>query len=186
MKKLIITGICLFLANISFAQHENHQPKVDTAKTAAKPKSPKMVAMEMVGDNHVHVDYGSPSVRGRAIWNGLVAYNQVWSTGAHKATWIDFSKDVMIEGKHIPKGKYGFFTIPNKKTWTLILSKTWNMHLADDYKQENDIIRMTVKPKKSKQIVEALTYKVIAKSKNKGTIKMSWEYLSVEFDFENM
>jgi Protein of unknown function (DUF2911) len=186
MKKLIITGICLFLANISFAQHENHQPKVDSTKPAAKPKSPKMVAMEMIGDNHVHIDYGSPSVRGRAVWNGLVAYNQVWSTGAHKATWIDFSQDVMIQGKHIPKGKYGFFTIPNKKTWTLILSKTWDMHLADDYKQENDIIRIIVKPKKSKQIVEALTYEVVAKSKNKGTIKMSWEYLSVAFDFENM
>ncbi len=186
MKNLIIASFCLFLANISFAQHENHQPKVDSTKPAAKPKSPKMVAMAMVGDNHVHIDYGSPSVRGRAIWNGLVAYNQVWSSGAHKATWIDFSQDVMIQGKHIPKGKYGFFTIPNKKSWTLILSKTWDMHLADDYKQENDIIRMTVKPKKNKQITEALTYEVIAKNDKKGTVKLSWEFLSVAFDFENM
>ncbi len=186
MKNLIIAGICLLLTNISFAQHENHQPKVDSTKPATKPKSPKMVAMEMVGKNHVHIDYGSPSVRGRAIWNGLVAYNQVWATGAHKATWIEFGQDVMIEGKHIPKGKYGFFTIPNKKTWTLILNKTWDMHLADDYKQENDIIRISAKPKKNKQITEALTYEVTAKNQTKGTIKMSWEYLSVAFDFENM
>ncbi|WP_394993791.1 DUF2911 domain-containing protein [Emticicia sp.] len=186
MKKLIIVALSLFLTNITFAQHENHQPKADSTKTVSKPKSPKMVAMGMVGDNHIHVDYGSPSVRGRAIWNGLVANNQVWSTGAHKATWIDFSQDVMIEGKHIPKGKYGFFTIPNKKTWTLILSKTWDMHLADEYKQENDVIRIIVKPKKSKQIVEALTYEVIPFTTKKGEIKMSWEYLSVAFKFENM
>lgn len=70
--------------------------------------------MAMIGENHVHIDYGSPSVRGRNIWNGLVAYNQVWATGTHKATWIDFSKDVMIEGQHIPKGKYRFFIIPDK------------------------------------------------------------------------
>lgn len=180
--------LCTLLAisSATFAQHENHQPKADTTKATPKPKSPKMVAMAMVGDNHVHIDYGSPSVRGRTIWNGLVAYNQVWVTGAHNATWIEFSNDVMIQGKHIPKGKYGFFTIPNEKVWILILSKTWDMHLADDYKQANDIIRMNVAPKKSSQLVEALTYEVISNSPKKGEIKVSWEYLSVAFAFENM
>lgn len=186
MKKFILSISALLIVNFAFTQHENHAPKVDTSKTTAKPKSPKMAAMAMVGNNHVHIDYGSPSVRGRAIWNGLVAYNQVWSSGAHKATWIDFAQDVMISGKHIPKGKYGFFTIPNKKTWTIILSKTWDMHLADDYKTENDAIRLTVKPKKNKKLVEALTYEVIAASNKKGKIKLSWEYLNVSFDFVNM
>jgi hypothetical protein len=186
MKKISIITFCLLSAVISFAQHENHQPKADTNKIATKPKSPKMVKMEMIGDNHVHIEYGSPSVRGRNIWNGLVAYDQVWSTGAHKATWIDFSKDVMIEGKHLTKGKYGFFTIPNKDKWTVILSKTWDMHLADDYKAENDVIRITVKPKKNKELTEALTFEVVGKNKNNGTIKMTWEYLSIVFDFENM
>jgi hypothetical protein len=185
MKKITLILICLLLASVSFAQHENHQPKADTNKVVAKPKSPKMTAMEMVGTNHVHIEYSSPSVRGRNIWNGLVAYNQVWSTGAHKATWIDFSEDIMINGKQIKKGRYGFFTIPNKNEWTIILSKTWDMHLADDYKQENDVIRINVKPKKNKEIVEALSYEVLPKNKNKGTIKMSWEYLSVSLEFEN-
>ena len=137
MKKNIVLNLLLTLPIGVFAQHQNHQPKVDTSQTAVKPKSPKMTAMAMVGTNHVHIEYGSPSVRGRNIWNGLVAYNQVWSSGAHKATWIDFGQDILVEGKVIPKGKYGFFTIPGKETWTLILSKTWDMHLADDYKEEN-------------------------------------------------
>ena len=186
MKQLLIFSISFLLATGSFAQHENHQPKADTTKTAAKPKSPRTAAMAMVGDNHVHIDYGSPSVRSRTIWNGLVAYNQVWATGAHKATWIEFSKDVMIQGKHIPKGKYGFFTILNEKEWTLILSKTWDMHLADDYKQEEDMIRVTVKPETNKQFVEALTYEVIPVNSNKGEVKMSWTHLSVSLGFENM
>ena len=185
MKTSIYIFTLLLFSTLAYAQHENHQPQADTSKTAPKPKSPKMTAMAMIGENHVHIDYGSPSVRGRQIWNGLVAYKQVWSTGAHKATWIDFSQDVMIAGKHIPKGKYGFFTIPDEKQWILILSKTWDMHLADDYKQENDIIRINVKPEKNKALVEALTYEVVEMAKNKGTIKMSWEYLNVSFDFEN-
>jgi len=92
----------------------------------------------------------------------------------------------MSEGKHLPKGKCSLFTIANKDNWTVILSKTWDMHLADDYKAENDVIRITVKPKKNKELTEALTYEVIAKNKNNGTIKMTWEYLSIVFDFENM
>jgi hypothetical protein len=60
------------------------------------------------------------------------------------------------------------------------------MHLADDYKAENDVIRITVKPKKNKELTEALTFEVVGKNKNNGTIKMTWEYLSIVFDFENM
>ena len=163
-----------------FAQHEHHTP-TDSAKT----KSPRTSSMAMIGNNHVHIDYGSPSVRGRSIWNGLVAYNQVWATGAHKATWIEFSENVKINNQAILKGKYGFFTIPNKKEWILILSKDWDMHLADNYKPENDAIRITVKPKKNKKLVEALTYEVIPNGQTKGTIKMSWENLNVSFYFEN-
>ena len=141
--------------------------------------------MTMVGANHVHVDYGSPSVRGRNIWNGLVAYNQVWATGAHKATYIDFGKDVVVNGVKIPKGKYGFFTIPSEKEWVLIISKDWDMHLADDYDPNNDVVRIKVAPKKSEKITEALKYKVEKLAEGKGRITMSWEYLSVSFDFTN-
>ncbi|QEK51010.1 DUF2911 domain-containing protein [Pedobacter aquae] len=181
MKNLFFI-LFLFVSVPSFAQHEHHNTKTDST---TKPKSPRTSAMAMVDDNHVHIDYGSPSVRGRNIWNGLVAYGQVWATGAHKATWIEFSEDVKINSQIVPKGKYGFFTIPDKKEWTIILSKDWDMHLADDYKAENDVIRLKVKPKKTKVITEALTYKVKSLDNKKGQISMSWEYLTVSLNFEN-
>lgn len=173
----------LFFSAVVNAQHENHQTP---ATSTAQSKSPRKTAMAFVGKNHVHIDYGSPSVRGRNIWNGLVAYDQVWATGAHKATWIEFSSDVQIAGKTVSKGKYGFFTIPGKEDWVLILSKDWDMHLADAYKAENDIIRVVVKPTLNKDITEALTYKVIRSSGDRGKIEMSWEYLSVALDFQNL
>jgi hypothetical protein len=60
------------------------------------------------------------------------------------------------------------------------------MHLADDYKPENDLLRITVKPKKNKSLVESLTYEVKAINDKKGTVILSWEKLNVSFDFENM
>lgn len=177
-----ILMVALLFSQVVIAQHENHTMPKDTL---VKAKSPRTTAMALIGDNHIHIDYGSPSVRGRNIWNGLVAYGQVWATGAHKATWIEFSSDVKINGQIIPSGKYGFFTIPDKNEWTLILSKDWEMHLADDYKKESDIIRIKVKPKKNKQITEALTYQVLKTAADKGSVKISWEYISVLFEFQN-
>ena len=55
MKKNIVLNLLLTLPIGVFAQHQNHQPKVDTSQTAVKPKSPKMTAMAMVGTNHVHI-----------------------------------------------------------------------------------------------------------------------------------
>ena len=184
MKKITFLLLFTLCANLIIGQHENHQV-IDTAKTQTKPKSPKMQAMAMIGDNHVHIDFASPSVRGRSIWNGLVAFDQVWSSGAHKATSIEFGQDVMIQGVHVPKGKYGFFTIPGKATWTLILSKTWDMHLADEYKEENDLLRLTVMPNENKEFAESLTYDVKAINENEGRIILSWEKLNVSFDFAN-
>ena len=181
MKNILFLTL-LFVSFQGIAQHEHHNTKTDST---AKPKSPRTTAMAMVGDNHIHIDYGSPSVRGRNIWNGLVAYGQVWATGAHKATWIEFSEDVKINSHTVTKVKYGFFTIPYKKEWTLILSKDWDMHLADEYKAENDVIRLNVKSKKTKTITEALTYEVKALDDKKGKISISWEFLTVSFEIEN-
>ncbi len=182
MKKLFIILLLALSPIASFAQHEHHQAQKDTT---VKAKSPRTSAMAMVGNNHIHIDFGSPSVRGRNIWNGLVAYDQVWATGAHKASWIEFSEDVTINNQLIAKGKYGFFTIPNEEEWILILSKDWDMHLADDYNSENDLIRIKVKPKKNNNLIEALQYQVIKTDEDQGRIEISWEYLSVWFDFKN-
>lgn len=180
--KFIFFIICVISTVQVFSQHENHNIKIDAN---SKPKSPRIAVMEMVGNNHVHIDYSSPSVRGRNIWNGLVAYGQVWATGAHKATWIEFSQDVIINSQLVPKGKYGFFTIPDKKEWTIILNKDWDMHLADNYNSENDVIRLKVNPIKNKYITEALTYKVKSLNNKKGQVSIYWEYLTVSFQFEN-
>lgn len=183
-KMYIEKGICpvckmdLEIVNGNSHQHNN------TKET--KPKSPRTSAMSMIGNNHVHIDYGSPSVRGRIIWNGLVAYGQVWATGAHTATSIEFSQDVKINDQTIKRGKYGFFTIPDKEVWTIILSQDWDMHLADEYTLDNDAIRLKVIPIKTETLTEALTYEVKALSNKKGQVHMSWEYLTVMFEFENM
>ena len=121
---------------------------------------------------------------GRQIFGGLVAYDEVWVTGAHRATAITFDKDVMIENNHIPKGKYGFFTIPSESEWTVILNKEWDMHLADDYNSSEDIFRFKVTPEKLNSPSEELTYKVEVEN-GTAQVSMAWSDMKISFPLKN-
>lgn len=152
--------------------HAHHQH--GQTEGEAKPKSPRMAAMANIGDNHVHIDYSAPSVRGRQIYGGLVAFGDVWVTGAHSATSISFSKDILLEGQLIPQGKYALFTIPGEEDWVVIINSNWEQHLADDYEAKEDIIRIALKPEILDTPVEQLLFEVKETEKGKGTIRFRW------------
>jgi hypothetical protein len=151
--------------------------------TKKKVLSPHATAMAMVGDAHIHIDYSSPGVRNRIIFGGLLAYDMVWQAGAHKATWIETNKDLIIEGKTLVAGKYGFFTIPSKDEWTLIFNTNWDQHGKDEYDAKEDVVRFKVKPIISENITEHLVYKVKKANNGEGIISLAWEKVSLDFNF---
>ncbi|MFD0863964.1 DUF2911 domain-containing protein [Sungkyunkwania multivorans] len=161
------------------------QPKTETSsKLPKKVLSPHTSTMGMVGDAHIHIDYSSPGVRGRIIFGGLVGYNNVWQAGAHMATWLETNKDLTIDGKVLPAGKYGFFTIPSKEDWTIMINKNWNQHGKDDYDEKDDVIRFKVTPIITDEITEHLEYKVNKLSETEGTISLAWEKVTISFPFK--
>jgi hypothetical protein len=125
-------------------------------------------------------------VRGRQIFGGLVAFGEVWVTGAHKATSIQFDKAVKIGEKEIPAGKYGLFTIPGENEWTVILNQVWDMHLADDYDAGKDLVRISVAPEKLLDTVESLTYTVNETSKGTAEISVAWDKTKITFEIKNL
>ncbi|MEQ8905324.1 DUF2911 domain-containing protein [Ekhidna sp.] len=165
--------------------HSEHQHEAKKEDTKKKPLSPRTASMSNFGNNHVHIDYGSPSKRGRMIFGGLVGYGTVWATGAHKATTISFDKDVIINSTEIPAGKYGLFTIPGEEEWTVIISKDWDMHLADEYDETNDVVRVNASVQKLEEVVESLTFEVSEISDKNGQITIKWDQTGVSFDIKN-
>ncbi|MBX9781872.1 MAG: DUF2911 domain-containing protein [Chitinophagaceae bacterium] len=121
------------------------------------------------------INYYSPGVKNRIIWGGLVSYNNVWVTGARSATNITVSKDFTVGNKNIKAGTYAVFTIPGKEEWIFIINKNYARHLADDYKQEEDIVRVTVKPVIAETSLERLQYFV-----ETDKIIIAWEKLRIE------
>ncbi len=181
MKYFILISALLLSFSV-YAQHENHGAAgyADSVNAGLIAKdtlksSPHRVAMANIGDAHVHIEYGSPGVRGRTIWGGLVAYDQVWSAGAHNATKISFSKAVTFAGKKIEAGTYGFFLIPHQEKFTVILNKNFDQHLADEYDQKDDVLRVDIVPVAPAKMVQRLTYEVVETGKNQGQVRFSWE-----------
>jgi hypothetical protein len=192
MKNTIILLSMMLLVSCKETSKEASEPQptkvIEQTTTTAepaekKPLSPHASAMAMVGDAHIHFDYSSPGVRDRIVFGGLLSYNVVWQAGAHNATWMETNKDLSIAGKELKAGKYGFFVIPNKEEWTLIFNSNWDQHGKDEYDEKEDVLRFKVSPKISENIQEHLEYKVIKANDTSGTIKMSWEKVTIAFPF---
>lgn len=137
------------------------------------------ITMANIGAAHVHIDYSSPGVKSRIIWGGLVPYDQIWVAGAHKATSVDFSDDLVVGDKPVPKGKYALFMIPGKTTWTIILNKKWDQHLTDEYSDKDDVLRLQVTPEVSVKKAERLSYQVVPEDGAKGKIRLSWDSVQI-------
>lgn len=157
--------------------------KQQVKPTKKKVLSPHATAMTMIGDAHIHMDYSSPGVRNRIIFGGLLSYDAVWQAGAHNATWLETNKDLVIEGKTLTAGKYGFFIIPSKEEWIVIFNTNWDQHGKDEYDTKDDVLRLKVKPIISETVTEHLEYKVKKVNNNEGSISLAWEKVSISFNF---
>lgn len=183
MKKILILLMIITSCSSSNNNHESHGNHTKNDKKSNS-LSPHTVAMSMIGGAHIHIDYSSPSIRNRIIFGGLLAYDQVWQSGAHNATWIETDYDLLVNGYELKKGRYGFFTIPSKDDWTIIFNKNWEQHGKDEYDQKDDVFRFKVKPIILDEIVESLKYEVDEIDENNGSISLSWEKVKVTIPFE--
>lgn len=145
-------------------------------------KSIKSMATALLGKDSINIAYHSPGVRGRIIWGGLVPFDEVWVTGAHNATALTIPKAIEVGGKQIPAGKYAVFTIPGKETWTVIINRHWNQHLAGEYDEKDDIVRVQVKPQTNVH-TERLQYFIDHQKNNEYTISVAWEKIRISLPF---
>ncbi|SDM90488.1 Protein of unknown function [Daejeonella rubra] len=157
---LMITG--LFSAFTACAQRPSPAAKVSETTTAGV---------------KITIDYSQPAVKGRTIGKDIAPFGKVWRTGANEATWMEVSKDVKVEGKALKAGKYGIWTIPGEKEWTIIFNSKSNIS-GTEYNQASDVMRVVVKPGKSASFSERMTFK-IAKT---GVVSLIWGDHQVNFN----
>ncbi len=167
--KLIFKGALMLLALVLMY--------TGTQAQGMQRKSPHLTAKGTVGLANVSITYGSPYIKGRTIWGGLVPYGKPWRAGADEATTLETDKAIKFEGKEVPAGKYTLFITPTKTSWTIILNSQtgqWGINRNGDanFDPAKNVASVTVKPAKTSSKVDQLTYAVTGKG-----ITISWDQL---------
>ena len=157
----------------------------------------KASVSERIGITDVTIHYDRPAVKGREgkIWNGLVhvGYKDLgfgtskaapWRAGANENTTITFTTDVLIEGKPLKAGTYGFFIAMGNDDATLIFSNNSTSWGSFFYNQNQDALRVTVKTSRLNESVERLKYEFMDETDNSAIIALIWEKLKIPFKVE--
>lgn len=176
MKKIFqIKAIAGFVAALLISTAASAQ--TGGAKTIPSPRD--SVSGKVHGAT-ISINYGAPSVRGRKIFGGLQPYNVVWRAGANEATVFKTDKDIMVEGKKLPAGRYTFFATPGEKEWKIIFNSVatpgmWG--ITKDGANDNpakDVLVATVNPKTA-PMTERMKYVI-----NKDGFELVWETTAVQ------
>ena len=136
--------------------------------------------MQRIGVTDITINYHRPLANGRQIWGKVVPYGQVWRAGANENTTITFTDPVTIEGQPLDKGTYGLHMIPGENQWTVIFSKDSTSWGSFSYKQEQDALRVNVKPQTA-ELHDALAYDFNDVKPDSTVVTMSWDKVSVPF-----
>jgi Protein of unknown function (DUF2911) len=121
------------------------------------------------------VIYGRPQKNDRSIFGDLVPYDMIWRVGANEATEIEFYRDIKIDGKKLPKGRYTLYAIPSTDKWTLVLNKETDTWGAFGYDTKKDVLRTDVKVNTRPDIIDVFTICFEGKEKNKTNLMIGWD-----------
>lgn len=167
MKKIIITAAAVFALLSADAQLRTPAP------------SPTQTIKQDFGLASVELSYSRPAMKGRKVFGDLVPFGKVWRTGANSATTINFGEEVTIGGKKIPAGKYGLLSIPDKNSWTLIISKQLDVTSPAAYKQDMDVVRVDAKTMKMDDNMESFTMQFANVKPTSCELHIMWENTAV-------
>jgi hypothetical protein len=153
------------------------------ADDKSKRPSPPAIATGKIKDATITINYSSPSVKGRQIFGGLVPYNKLWRAGANEATLFSTDKEIEVEGKKLPAGKYSLFMLPTEKEWTVYFNSEtgqWGDTNNGDANMDPKkvVLEVKVKPKEQKDVQEKLVYTISDKVMDKG-FALSWDKTKV-------
>lgn len=147
--------------------------------------SPPSKISQLMGLTQINLEYSRPSMRDRKVFGQLVQYGEVWRTGANAATVIEFSTDVSVEGQSLKAGKYAMYSIPERDSFTVILSSNTDLWGAVGYTPDFDVLRINATNKKLKKPLETLEIGFRDLTDSGATLYIAWEGRSAEIRIES-
>ena len=145
------------------------------------PTSPLDKVVYNSESSNYEVEYSRPYKKERLIFGdenekALVPYGKYWRTGANAATTFSTSEDIVFGGKKLKAGKYSLYTIPGKKTWTVVLNseERWFFEAAGEPDKAYDELEVSISSVENTEIVEQFTIDFSADSLN-TSMHLKWD-----------
>lgn len=170
MKKLLLVSLIIGFFSMLQAQ------RIQTPTL-----SPFSEIKQEIGLTEIKIQYSRPSAKGRTVFGELVPYGKTWRTGANASTKIFLSEAANIGGHPIDSGTYAIYTIPQEKSWTIIIhSQTRYRSIAGNrLKPEDDVCRFEVPVVHNPIMEETFTMQFTDIATTGCNIRISWENTQV-------
>jgi len=102
---------------------------LSSAPLSAQKASQTGRVSQEIFETTVSMQYDRPVARGRELFGELVAWDAVWTPGANRATWIEFSTPVTLEGTELDAGRYALWMTPRESgEWGISIVSEWDTH----------------------------------------------------------
>ena len=138
------------------------------------PFSQRGTLSQRIAFTDISIEYGRPTARGRALFGALVPWDSVWHPGADSATTITISRDILLDGRAVPPGKYTVWLIPRPQgMWTFILNRTTGIQHTPYPGAASDLLRLDVTPEQLSHL-ETLTYLFPAVLRDEASLRIHW------------
>lgn len=179
MKYFFSIIIFVFLGSVALAQ-DSIEPMDQSQMDMAyfPPKYPILsIQNKAVSPLIMRVIYSRPHQNGRQIFGGLQPFGDIWRLGANEATEIQFFRDVIINNKKIPKGRYTMYAIVFPEKWTIIINRQTDIWGAFVYDKSKDIVRIDV-PVTAHSLIENMTIQ-FTRQPSGANMNVYWENVKV-------
>ncbi len=173
MKKLLSLVFIMCIMFSVNAQIQTPQP------------SPAIKIEQKVGLTDVTLEYSRPAMRGRTIFGDLVPYGEVWRTGANANTKINFSTDVMINGKKLEKGSYAIYSIPNKDSWEVMFySSTDNWGVPQNWDESKVALKAKAETTELPMSMDSFVIMLHDITNDSASLNFAWENTKATLSLE--
>ena len=191
MRKFLPIFFCILCTSLSLlSQSLSLPPSGDNNKCIVTQYIGSIVKVTITYSSpNVHAPDGSD--RTGKIWGTTVAHYGLvkqgfgldnpspWRAGANESTTIEFSNDVVIDGKPLAAGKYGLFLMLNETgPWTWIFSKNSTGWGSYYYDEKEDLLRVETQPM-DHPYTEWLSYNFTDRETDHATLELQWELKSI-------
>jgi len=154
------------------------------APACAQPRASQHGGLsQQINTTTITLEYDRPVLRGRELLGELLDYEAVWTPGANRATWIEVSAPVTIQGAALPAGRYGIWTTPRENgLWEIVFVSEWDTHHSF-FPVETEVARVESRSEAGAHM-EVLTFYFPEVGPYEATLRFHWGETVVPLSIE--